>query len=149
MIQQPANQGVRKPILITASVENEISLLVRALKACPVAEFSRRPVWKGESPSGTIYLALTGIGKVNAATVSTLLLEKLRPRLIVSTGCGGAYMGSGLTVGGLAIATAEIYGDEGVLTMDGWHTLEIIGIPSVERKGNRYSNEFPLSMQAA
>ncbi|HZV82432.1 MAG TPA: futalosine hydrolase, partial [Geobacteraceae bacterium] len=26
---------------------------------------------------------------------------------------------------------------------------ELIGIPSVERKGNRYSNEFPLSMQVA
>jgi futalosine hydrolase len=137
------------PILITASVENEISLLVRALKGCPVPGFSCRRVWKGESPSGTVYLALTGIGKVNAAAVSTLLLEKLRPRLIINTGCGGAYLGSGLAVGGLAIATAEIYGDEGVLTTDGWHTLEIIGIPSVERKGNRYSNEFPLSMQAA
>jgi futalosine hydrolase len=138
-----------KPVLITASVENELSLLVRALNALPVEEISPRTVWKGESPSGPVYLALTGIGKVNSAAVSTLLLDKLRPKLIVSTGCGGAYLGSGLCVGALAVATAEIYGDEGVLTVDGWHTLEIIGIPSVERKGNRYSNEFPLSMQTA
>ncbi len=138
-----------KPVLITASVENELSLLIRALGAYPVKDISLRPLWKGESPSGTAYLALTGIGKVNAASAATLLLEKLRPGLIVSTGSGGAYLGSGLTVGSLAVATAEIYGDEGVLTVDGWHTLEIIGIPSVERKGNRYSNEFPLSMQTA
>lgn len=149
MTELPGNKCCGKPVLITASVENELSLLIRALDAYPVADFSPRPVWKGESPSGIVYLALTGIGKVNAATVSTLLLEKLRPRLLVSTGCGGAYLGSGLTIGSLAVATAEIYGDEGVLTVDGWHNLEIIGIPSVERRGNRYSNEFPLSMQAA
>ena len=149
MTELPGNKCSSQPILITASVENELSLLIRALNASPVGDYSPRPVWKGASPSGAVYLALTGIGKVNAATVSTLLLEKLRPRLLVSTGCGGAYLGSGLAVGGLAVATAEIYGDEGVLTVDGWHNLEIIGIPSVERKGNRYSNEFPLSMQAA
>jgi futalosine hydrolase len=138
-----------KPVLIIASVENELSLLIRALDATPVAELSPRKVWKGGSLAEPVYLALTGIGKVNSASVSTLLLDKLRPKLIVSTGCGGAYLGSGLSVGALAVATAEIYGDEGVLTVDGWHTLEIIGIPSVERKGNRYSNEFPLSMQTA
>ena len=149
MTELSGNKCSSKPILITASVENELSLLIRALHAVPVGDFSLRPVWKGESPSGIVYLALTGMGKVNAAAVSALLLEKLRPRLLVSTGCGGAYLGSGLTVGSLAVATAEIYGDEGILTVDGWHTLEIIGIPSVERKGNRYSNEFPLSMQTA
>jgi futalosine hydrolase len=89
------------------------------------------------------------MGKVNAAAVTTFLVERFRPRLMINTGCGGAYSGSGLRVGDLAVATAEIYGDEGVLTVTGWHSLELIGVPSVERKGNRYSNEFPLSLQAA
>lgn len=137
------------PLLILASVDKELAMLARELNAELLAVAGMRPVWRGESPAGTVYLAATGIGKVNAAITATLLLEKFRPRLLINTGCGGAYWGSGLNVGDLAIATAEIYGDEGVLTVDGWHNLEIIGIPSVERKGNRYSNEFPLSMQAA
>lgn len=136
------------PLLIIASVERELSLLVRELHAEPLAGAGPRPVWRGNSPAGMVYLAASGIGKVNAAVTATLLADKLRPRLLVNTGCGGAYVGSDLHVGDLAVATAEIYGDEGVLTVDGWHTLEIIGIPAVERKGNRYSNEFPLSMQA-
>lgn len=138
-----------KPILITASTEQELSLLVRELNAVRLDDVCGRCLWRGAAHSKEIYLATTGIGKVNAAVITSLLLEKLRPGFLVNTGCGGAYRGSGLNVGDLAIATVEVYGDEGVLTVDGWHTLEIIGIPSVERKGNRYSNEFPLSMQAA
>lgn len=137
------------PVLITASTEKEISLLVRELGALSLDGSGFHRVWQAEHLSKTVYLALTGIGKVNAAIVTTHLIERLKPALIVNTGCGGAYSGSGLAVGDLAVATAEIYGDEGVLTVNGWHTLEIIGIPSVERKGNRYSNEFPLSMEQA
>lgn len=136
-------------ILITASVEKELSLLVRELGAALLDDTGPRRVWKAGSPAHPIYLALTGIGKVNAAVVATHMIERFRPTLIVNTGCGGAYSGSGLSVGDLAIATVEIYGDEGILTVTGWHTLEVIGIPSVERKGNRYSNEFPLSMEQA
>jgi len=135
------------PVLITASTEKELSLLVRELGATLIDDTGPHTVWKADLPARSVCLALTGIGKVNAAIVATHMIERFRPSLTVNTGCGGAYSGSGLSVGELAVATVEIYGDEGVLTVDGWHTLEIIGIPSVERKGNRYSNEFPLSME--
>jgi len=137
------------PVVIIASVERELVQLVRELRAEPVDAGGGRRIWRADTESGQVYLAISGIGKVNAAVVSTLLLERFSPRLVVNIGCGGAYRGSGLQVGGLAVAIAEVYGDEGVLTLDGWHSLELIGIPSVERKGNRYSNEFPLSMQTA
>ncbi len=139
----------KNSIVITAATEREISHLVREMRAELLPGACIRPIWRATSPSGMVYLALTGIGKVNAASVVTSLLERFAPRLIVNTGCGGAYCGSGLRVGDIAVATAEIYGDEGVLTLEGWHSLELIGIPSVERKGNRYSNEFPLSMEAS
>lgn len=137
------------PVVIVASVERELSQLVRELNAEPVDDPHGRRIWRANTSLSPIYLAVSGIGKVNAAVVSTLLLERFSPSLIINIGCGGAYRGSGLQVGNLAVATAEVYGDEGVLTVNGWHSLELIGIPSVERKGNRYSNEFPLSMQAA
>lgn len=136
-------------VLVLASMEKEISLLAKELGAVPIADSETRKTWKAEFNSIEIILALTGIGKVNAAIMATQSIERYRPSLIINTGCGGAYCHSGLSVGDLAIATAEVYGDEGVLTVGGWHTLEIIGIPSVERKGNRYSNEFPLSMELA
>jgi futalosine hydrolase len=143
------NSLADNPVLITASIETELSLLVRELGAAVMDDVGPRKAWRAEYLQKPVYLGLTGIGKVNAAIVTTHLIERLKPALIINTGCGGAYPGSGLSVGDLAVATAEIYGDEGVLTVNGWHTLEIIGIPSVERKGNRYSNEFPLSMEQA
>jgi futalosine hydrolase len=39
-------------------------------------------------------------------------------------------------------------GDEGVLAPDGWHSLELTGIPVVERKGESYYNRFPLTRWA-
>ena len=138
-----------KPIIVTAATDREIAQLVRELKADPVPAAGPRKVWQGKLGDATIILALTGIGKVNAGSAATSLIERYDPGLFINTGCGGAYNQSGLQVGNLAVATVEAYGDEGVLTVDGWHTLEMIGIPSVERKGNRYSNEFPLSMQSA
>ncbi len=149
MEQTPSPADLSRPVVILASVERELLQLVRELHAEPVDDSPARGIWRSESATGPIYLAVSGIGKVNAAVTATLLLERFAPRLLINTGCGGAYRGSGLKVGDLAVAIAEIYGDEGVLTVDGWHSLELIGIPSVERKGNRYSNEFPLSMQVA
>lgn len=141
------NSGGR--VLVLASMEKEIALLARELGAAMVDDEAPRKTWIAEYNTQKIYLVLTGMGKVNAAINTTRAIERYRPTLIINTGCGGAYGNSGLGVGDLAIATAEVYGDEGVLTVNGWHTLEIIGIPSVERKGNRYSNEFPISMELA
>ena len=71
------------------------------------------------------------------------------PALIINTGCAGAYSGSGLNVGDLAVASTEVYGDEGVETPRGWQSMEAIGIPVMVRKGKLYFNEFPLSQEAA
>jgi futalosine hydrolase len=66
--------------------------------------------------------------------------------IIINIGCAGAYAGSGLSVGDLAIASSEIYGDEGVLTPSGWQPLDFIGIPLVGERGDRCFNEIPLSI---
>ena len=137
------------PLLITAATEREIAQLVRETGGVPAGGNEPRPVWECEFAGHRLVMAITGIGKVNAASAVTSLVARYQPSLIINTGCGGAYPESGIRVGELAIATAEIYGDEGVLTADGWHSLELIGIPSVERRGCRYANEFPLSLEAA
>ena len=146
-----AEKGIKGagPLLITAATEREIAQLVRETGGVPASGAEPRPVWECEFAGHRLVLAITGIGKVNTASSVTSLIATHRPSLIINTGCGGAYPETGMRVGELAIATAEIYGDEGVLTADGWHSLELIGIPSVERLGNRYANEFPLSLEAA
>ncbi|MEW5802848.1 MAG: futalosine hydrolase [bacterium] len=85
-----------------------------------------------------------GVGKTNAAHGATLLLEKYYPRLMLLIGCGGAYRGSGLQPGDLAIANKEIFGEEGVVTSQGWRSTHFLNLPLL-RKGDRaYYNAFEM-----
>jgi futalosine hydrolase len=137
-----------QPIIVTASTMQELTLLIRAAGASPAGD-GFREVYGGRIGKCPIIIAVTGMGKVNAASAVTALLEKTSPRLLINTGCAGAYGGSGLTVGDLAIASAEIFADEGVATPAGWKPLDCIGIPLVQRNSSSFYNEFPLSMRYA
>lgn len=91
-----------------------------------------------------IVLAISGIGKTNAAHTATLLVEKYAPALIINFGIGGAYPASGLKIGNIAIANKEIYGDEGVLVKDGFSDMRMTGIPLLKKGRKKYFNEFTL-----
>jgi len=136
-----------KTALVTASTLQEISLLAGSLGAGESYFDGADKTFEKELGNLTVILSVTGIGKVNAASACTALIRHFKPDLLINTGCAGALPGSGLTIGDLAIATAEIYGDEGVLTPDGWQAMDLIGIPLATRNERRFFNEFPLSMQ--
>lgn len=137
-------------IIVAAATHKELALLIRSIGAQqePGARAGRE-TYRGELGGVTLYLTVTGLGKANTASALTALLERVSPRLVINVGCAGAYVGSGLQVGDLAVASAEVYGDEGVLTPTGWEPLESIGIPQVVRGGRRFFNEFPLTMLLA
>lgn len=139
-----------QPIVITAATFRELELLA-------VASGCSAPLGGGGPGRGIpchlagkeVILAVTGLGKVNTGSAITALIERHSPRLIINTGCAGAYAGSGLDVGSLAVATSAVYGDDGVFTPEGWETLDKIGIPLLESGGRRYFNEFPLAQNLA
>ena len=137
-----------KPVIITAATPGELSLLVNALEGKERFQIGHRDAYRGELEGRPVIVAVTGIGKINTAIAITALLESSEPELLINTGCAGAYRRSDLVVGALAMATTEVLGDEGVLTQDGWHSLELIGIPVVERGGETYFNRFPLTRWA-
>jgi futalosine hydrolase len=134
-----------KPIIVTAATHRELSALLAALEGGERLQIGRREVYEGTLGGWPVALAVTGIGKVNTASTVTALLDRFVPELLVNTGCAGAYRESGLAVGDLALATTEVFGDEGVLTPDGWHSLELIGIPLLTRNGSEFFNHFPLT----
>lgn len=86
----------------------------------------------------------TGVGKVNVTYATTLLLEYFRPSLFLLIGCGGAYRTSGLASRDLAIATKEIFGDEGVITPRGWRSMAYLNLPFLTVNGRKFYNEIPL-----
>ncbi|KJU86470.1 futalosine hydrolase [Candidatus Magnetobacterium bavaricum] len=98
-------------------------------------------------PGHNVVLYETGMGKVNAAHACTLAIERHHPDLVISTGICGAYPDTGLVRGDVAVAGREVYGDEGVVLHDGFHTLETIGI-ALFRDGQReWFNTFDLDEQ--
>jgi futalosine hydrolase len=117
-----------------------------------------------------IVLSISGIGKVNAAQSTSILIEKYKPKIIYNIGVAGAYPSSGLKIADIAIAEKEIYGDEGLLAQvekrsqktslrsqksrvtsqksiedeTNFYTLNKIKMPFCVIDGIEYFNEFPM-----
>jgi len=132
-------------IALLAAVPLETELLRRSLAPCEVRHSHGYDLYRSRIGERPLCLLHSGVGKASAAAAATALIIACRPALLIVFGCGGAYPGSGLEVGDLALATCEIYGDEGVQTPGGFLDLEALGFPLVDRGGQRLFNHFPVA----
>lgn len=134
-----------KRILVIAAVPQEVVLLEHTLGT--TSRMGGIPFPYSEATIGrkNIFISTAGIGKINAAGAAAALIERIKPELVINTGCAGAYYGSSLSVGDIAVASHECLGDEGVATSKGWLDMTCIGLPTVIRGNTRYFNEFQLS----
>ncbi|GAB4534244.1 MAG: futalosine hydrolase [Thermodesulfovibrionia bacterium] len=131
-----------RPIAILSSVSNESNLILSRLTKKQRVSLAKKTVYQGILSGHHTILMITGIGKVNASHSATVLIEHLPIRLLINCGVGGAYPESGLDVGDIAIASKEIYGDEGVYGSD--KGMREIGIPVLKLGKKGYFNEFLL-----
>lgn len=134
-------------IAIVAAVSTETVLLRQSLSPCEVRRCGTRELFLGSLFSRKIALLHSGIGKINAASAVTALLEIIKPRVVIVIGCGGAYPDSGLAVGDLALASEEILADEGVLTPQGFVDFATLGFPLLEHGGPLMEQRFPADPQ--
>lgn len=101
---------------------------------------------RGDIGGCPVVLLTCGIGKTNAAAATATLFQQLPITRLVLLGCGGAYQGSGLRVGDLAVATEEVQGDEGCETKDGFLDMESLQLAvGKEPGGTCYYNRFPVA----
>ncbi|GBE41780.1 futalosine hydrolase [bacterium BMS3Bbin09] len=131
-------------IALLSSMPFESDLILASMKTARVSEVADKKVYKGSLSGVKVLLLNTGIGKINAAHSATIVIENFPVNKVVNFGIGGAYPGSGLVNGDVAIASKEILGDEGVISSKGWEGLEKIGIPLVQSDRKKYFNEFPV-----
>lgn len=134
-----------KYIAIVSSVPVESDLIRSRLKNVRKDTVAGKTVTRGKYEQSDILLMSTGIGKVNAAHASTALIERYPVKAVVNIGIGGAYPSSGLLAGDIAIATREIYGDEGVISPQGWMGMKEIGIHLFRTGNTKRYNEIPLN----
>ncbi len=133
-------------LALLSSMSFESDLLLSLLKKVNVSEAAGKKVHKGKLSGMDVLLMNTGIGKVNAAHTATVVVEKYPVDKIINMGIGGAYTGSGLGPGDVAVASMEISGDDGVVTSIGWKDMKEISIPVLQKGREKYYNEFPLSL---
>ncbi len=88
---------------ILSALPEEQAGLVHALAHPQRIAHAGRAFWRGELQGRSVVLALSGIGKVAAATTATALIEHFGAARIVFTGVAGG-LGEGVAVGDVVVA---------------------------------------------
>lgn len=119
-----------------------------ALEAAPLKEalpWQPLPFPLGELytlPAEELYLAHLGVAKVNTAAGLALALQRLAPPAVVQFGIGGAFAGSKLPLGAVAVADSEVHMDTGVQLHGAWQGMAALGFPLL-RTPTPHFNRFP------
>jgi futalosine hydrolase len=116
------------------------------IRPSPGDDFKK--IFEGELSGKHVIFTHCGVGKVNAAHSATLVLENYDVDVLILFGIGGAYPDSSLKIGDIAIADSENYGEEGVMTKEGWSPMEYTGFPLLKNK-KEYYNTFALDAKLA
>ena len=96
-------------IALIGAMPPEISLLQENLQNLRSEHMADFDIYCGEYAGKNVVLALSGIGKVNAA-LSTALVLQHRPDFVINTGSAGG-LGSELKVGDVVIGTQTAHHD--------------------------------------
>ncbi len=132
-------------IALQCSVQVESDLLIEAMAPKSAGTCGSKSLIEGTIAGREVVLCISGMGKVNAAHAATMLLARSGVDALIVFGIGGAYPSSGARIGDVTIATAEIAGDEGVLTPEGFRGTDYIGIPLIRKGSLELYNTFPAA----
>ena len=133
-------------IALLAAVSAETDLIRQSLEDVQHSAVDGMTLITGRLSGHEVCLAHGGTGKAAAAAAAVTLLINCRPNVLWLFGCGGAYPGSGMAVGDLALASAEIFGDEGVATARGFHDLAAMKLAMRENPAQGF-NTWPVDQR--
>ncbi|BBP91080.1 5'-methylthioadenosine/S-adenosylhomocysteine nucleosidase [Bacillus safensis] len=116
-------------IAVIGAMEEEVTILRDQLKRC----YTRKNIAGCEFTTGVyedkeVILLKSGIGKVNAAVSTTLLLDRFQPDYVINTGSAGGFHHS-LNVGDIVISTDVRHHDVDVTIFD-YEYGQVPGLPA-------------------
>lgn len=115
-------------IAIIGAMEEEVTILRDKLDNPEQQVIAGSEFTKGSYNGVEVILLKSGIGKVNAALSTTLLLDRYKPDYVINTGSAGGFHTS-LNVGDVVISTEVRHNDVDV-TAFGYEYGQVPGLPA-------------------
>ncbi|NPC93463.1 5'-methylthioadenosine/S-adenosylhomocysteine nucleosidase [Bacillus sp. WMMC1349] len=104
-------------IAIIGAMEEEVTILRSQLKQSKTEVIANCEFTSGSYEEKEIVLLKSGIGKVNAAMSTTILLDRFKPDYVINTGSAGGFH-QALNVGDIVISTEVRHHDVDVTAFD-------------------------------
>lgn len=114
----PGRAPATAPLAVLGAFNQEVALLQGMLTDARSQEIEGLEFITGRLGDQPVVLAWTGVGKVNAAMTTTLLLEHFQPARVLFTGIAGG-VDPNLEPGDIVIAQQTAYHDMGTLSAGG------------------------------
>lgn len=102
-------------IAIFSPTKLECELILETLHNCKHLNIHGLTSYKGKLNNVSVLLSITGVGKINSAIASTLVLNHFKASKVMIIGVAGAYPSSKLSVGDIVFCEKEIDAEKGVL----------------------------------
>ena len=98
------------PVAIIGAMEQEITLLQSRIQQAQHEQVAHIAITRGLLAGKPVLLAQSGIGKVNAAITTTVLLEKFGAGCVINTGSAGGLQG-GMKQGDVVVGIQTAHHD--------------------------------------
>ncbi len=112
---------------IIGAMEEEVTLLRETIEVEKTEVFGGCEYTIGRLHGKEVVLLQSGIGKVNAAMSTAILLEKYQPDVLLNAGSAGGFA-TGMNVGDIVISTEVIHHDVDVRAF-GYQIGQVPGLP--------------------
>ena len=114
------------PFAVVAAMEEEIRAVLAQMPDAQCVTAAGRTFWCGHLHGHAVVAVLSRIGKVAAATTTTALLERFRPRAVLFTGAAGG-LADQVRVGDLVIADELLQHDMDASPLFARHEVPLYG----------------------
>lgn len=115
-------------LAVIGAMEEEVTILRSKLKDAKQEMIAHCEFTTGDYEGIEVILLKSGIGKVNAAISTTLLLDRFKPDYVINTGSAGGFHHT-LNVGDVVISTDVRHHDVDVTAFD-YEYGQVPGLPA-------------------
>lgn len=112
--------------MVLGAVPWEIAPVCASLQGTKTGKIYDFPFWSGDTGRESVVVAITGVGKTNAAMVSTLFIDRFKPSRLLYTGTA-ARVNRSLNTGDIILSRKVVHHDFGTLQSTGMLYRKTIG----------------------